>query len=103
MAEVVMTPGSALLKFPLPDVLFWYPLMLVYSTAHTAIARRRPLLAVRALLLALWFVPTFLHRRAPLDRANFKRWREVRNRYQREYLQRTGRWRGYHEWFPAAG
>lgn len=102
-AEVVMTPGSALLKFPFPDVLLWYPLMLAYYTAQAAIARRRPLLALRALLLALSYVPTFLRRRAPLDRANFERWREVRNRYQRDYLQRTGRWRRYHAWLPAAG
>ena len=76
-----MTPGSALLKFPFPDVLLWYPLMLAYYTLQLAVARRRPLLALRALLLALAFVPVFLRRRAPLDRVNFARWREVRNCY----------------------
>jgi len=103
LAEVVMTPGSALLKFPLPQVLWLYPLMLAYYTVLTATVRRRPFLAVKALLTALWLVPTFLRRRAPLPAAEFARWRAVRDRYQREYLQRTGRWRWYHDLFPAAG
>ena len=103
LAEVVMTPGSALLKFPLPHVLWLYPLMLAYYTLLTAVVRRRPFLAVKALFVALFYLPTFLRRRAPLSVAEFERWRAVRDRYQREYLQRTGRWRWYHDLFPAAG
>ena len=33
----------------------------------------------------------------------FDRWQNVRNEYQREYLQRTGRWRWYHKLMPATG
>ena len=102
-AEMVMTPGSALLKFPFPEVLFWWPMMLAYYTAQVAIARRRPLLALKSFFMALSHVPIFLRRRAPLDHENFARWRAVRQQYQREYLQRTHRWRWYHEWLPAAG
>lgn len=103
MAEVIMTPGAALLKFPLPDVLLWWPLMLAFYTAQVAVARRRPLLAVRALLLSLWYAPRFLRQRAPLPRREFRRWRRVRGAYQRAYLQRTGRWRWYHALLPATG
>lgn len=102
-AEVVMTPGSALLKFPFPDVLWLWPVMLTYYTLQTALVRRRPFLALRALAIALWFVPRFLRRRAPISRGDFQRWRRVRDEYQRAYLQRTGRWRRVHGLFPAAG
>lgn len=102
-AEIVMTPGTALLKFPLREMLKLYPLMLAYYTAQTAILRRRPWLAFTALLLALKLIPTFLRRRAPISAEAFERWRTVRNEYQREYLQRTGRWKWYHKLMPATG
>ncbi len=102
-AEIVMTPGTALLKFPLSSALVLWPAMLCFYTAQTALLRRRPWLALRALALSLRFVPTFLRRRAPLSREAFERWRNVRNEYQREYLQRTGRWRWYHKLMPATG
>jgi hypothetical protein len=78
-------------------------MMLAYYTLLTATVRRRPWLALRALALSISYVPTFLRRRAPLSPKEFARWRRVRDEYQREYLQRTGRWRWYHERFPAAG
>jgi GT2 family glycosyltransferase len=102
-AEVVMTPGSALLKYPFPAVLFWWPVMLAFYTAQVAVARRRPFLALKSLLVAFRYIPAFLRRRAPLSPENFERWRQVRQQYQREYLQRTGRWRWFHEWLPATG
>jgi GT2 family glycosyltransferase len=103
LAEVVMTPGSALLKCPLPKVLWLWPMMLAYYTLLTATVRRRPWLALRALCLSASYVPTFLRRRGALPAKEFERWQRVRNQYQREYLQRTGRWRWYHDLFPAAG
>ncbi len=102
-AEIVMTPGTALLKFPLGETLKLYPLMLAYYFAQTAILRRRPRLALKALGLALRLIPTFLRRRAPLSDEAFARWRNVRDEYQREYLQRTGRWKWYHKLLPATG
>ena len=102
-AEIVMTPGTALLKFPFATALLMWPAMLCFYTAQTAILRRRPVLALRALLLALRHVPVFLRRRAPLTPEAFARWRSVRAEYQREYLQRTGRWRWYHKLMPATG
>ncbi len=103
LAEVVMTPGSALLKFPFPAVVWWWPMMLAYYTLLTAVVRRRPWLAARAACLSICYVPRFLRGRSALSRREFARWRRVRNEYQRDYLQRTGRWRWYHELFPAAG
>jgi GT2 family glycosyltransferase len=103
LAEVVMTPGSALLRFPFPAVLWLWPAMLVYYTLLTAFVRRRPWLAVRAALVSLSYVPAFLRRRSAMPAKEFERWRRVRDQYQREYLQRTGRWRWYHDLLPAAG
>lgn len=102
-AEVVMTPGTALLKFPLPEVLWLWPIMQVYYALQVAIPRRRPGLALKALGLALLYLPKFLSKRSAMPREEFLRWRRVRNAYQRSYLQRTGRWRWYHALLPAAG
>ncbi|HYR57889.1 MAG TPA: glycosyltransferase [Chthoniobacteraceae bacterium] len=103
LAEVVMTPGSALLKFPFPAVLWLWPAMLAYYTLLTALVRKRPWLAIRALGIALSHVPIFLRRRSPIPQKEFERWRRVRDEYQRAYLQRTGRWRWHHQLFPAVG
>jgi GT2 family glycosyltransferase len=102
-AEIVMTPGTALLRFPFPAVALLWPMMLAFYIAQTAFLRRRPLLALKALALSLRHVPLFLRQRAPLSPEAFARWREVRDSYQREYLQRTGRWRWYHKLMPASG
>ena len=102
-AEIVMTPGSALLKFPTAAALLLWPAMLCFYFAQTAILRRRPRLALKALAIGLYFVPIFLRRRLPISPENFARWQQVRNEYQREYLQRTGRWRWYHKLMPATG
>ena len=84
-------------------VLGLWPAMLAYYTLLTAVVRRRPWLAVRALAIALFYVPRFLRQRSPISQKEFERWRRVRDEYQRAYLQRTGRWRWYHDIFPAAG
>ena len=102
-AEIVMTPGTALLKFPTPAAVLLWPAMLCFYTAQTAILRQRPGLALKALAHSLRLLPTFLRRRAPLSDEAFARWRSVRDEYQREYLQRTGRWKWYHKLLPAAG
>jgi GT2 family glycosyltransferase len=102
-AEIVMNPGTALLRFPLSAALVFWPTMLLFYTARTALIRGRPWLALKALALSLYFLPKFLRSRAPIRREEFARWRAVRDQYQREYLQRTGRWRWYHKLLPAAG
>ena len=102
-AEIVMNPGTALLRFPLAAALVFWPAMLCFYTARTALVRGRPGLALKALAFSLSLVPKFLRARAPLSAEEFARWRAVRDRYQREYLQRTGRWRWYHRLLPAAG
>jgi GT2 family glycosyltransferase len=102
-AEIVMTPGAALLKFPLAPALVLWPAMLVFYTAQTALLRRRPCVAAKALVLALRLAPVFLRRRAPISCEAFARWRSVRDAYQREYLQRVGKWRWYHRLMPATG
>jgi GT2 family glycosyltransferase len=101
--DVVMIAGAALLKFPFPETLFWYPTMLAFYTLQTALLRRRPLVALRAFCIALAMLPTFLRRRAAIPRPEYRRWRAVRAAQQRAYLQRLGRWRWWHEVLPAVG
>ncbi len=101
--DIVMIAGSALLKFPMPEVLFWYPAMLLYYIAQVAILRRRPGVALRGLAIALRLLPKFVQQRAPISRLHYRHWRAVRSRQQRDYLQRIGRWRWYHEVLPALG
>ena len=103
LADIIMTPGAALLKFPLPEVLFWWPMMLVFYTLQVAVARGRPLLALKGFALALWHVPRFLRARSPIPTAHYRRWRATRAKTQREYLQRVGRWQWYHRFMPAIG
>jgi GT2 family glycosyltransferase len=102
-ADIVMIAGAALLKFPFPEALFWWAVMLLFYTFQVAAPRRRPLLALKAMCLGLSFVPRFLRRRAPIGRGDYRRWRAVRASTQREYLKRNGRWRWYHEYIPALG
>ena len=101
--DVVMIAGAALLRFPFPEVLWWYPTMLVFYTLQVALLRGRPLLAVKALGIALCMLPTFLRQRAAISRNDYRRWRATRAAQQRDYLQRVGRWRWYHELLPAVG
>ena len=103
MCDIVMIPGAALLKFPAPHVLIWYPALLAYYTAQVAVLRRRPGVAVKGMLVALRLLPKFLRERNPIPVSQYQRWRAVRGEQQRTYLQRTGRWRWYHEVLPALG
>ena len=103
MCDIVMIPGAALLKFPAPHVLFWYPALLAYYTAQVAVLRRRPGVAVKGMLVALRLLPKFLRERNPIPVSQYQLWRAVRGEQQRTYLQRTGRWRWYHEVLPALG
>lgn len=101
--DVVMIAGAALLKFPLVEALLWYPVLLAYYTLQVAITRRRPLVALHALSIALRMLPIFLKRRAPIPRREYRRWRATRQAQQRAYLQRCGRWAWYHSVLPAVG
>jgi hypothetical protein len=77
--------------------------MMLFYSFQVAVLRRRPLLALKALCVSLSFVPRFLRNRAPISRADYRRWRATRASTQREYLLRRGRWRWYHQYFPALG
>lgn len=101
--DIVMIAGAALLKFPAPEAYFWYPTMLAYYALQVAVMRRRPLVALRAVGIALSMLPCFLRQRAPIPRREYQRWRATRVAQQRGYLQRLGRWRWYHEVLPAVG
>jgi len=102
-ADIVMIAGAALMKFPLPDALFWWVVMLSYYSFQVAILRGRPLVALKAVFIAFSFIPSFLRSRAPIPRPEYLRWRATRASTQRTYLQRTGQWRWYHEFLPAIG
>jgi GT2 family glycosyltransferase len=102
-ADIVMIAGAALMKFPFPEAQFWWLVMTLFYSFQVAVLRRRPCLALKALCVSLSFVPRFLRNRAPISRADYRRWRATRASTQREYLLRRGRWRWYHEYFPALG
>lgn len=103
LADVVMVPGAALLKFPFPAVALWYPLLLLFYSAQVALVRRRPLLALKALLVSLWMLRSFLRRRRPIPNSEYQRWLRTRAAYNQQYLARIGRWKWYHRLLPAAG
>jgi GT2 family glycosyltransferase len=102
-ADIVMIGGAALLKFPFPEVVFWYPMLTAFYIIQVALLRRRPLLAVTAGLKAISLLPAFIRRRLPIPRKEYRRWLATRASYNKEYLTRTGRWRWYHRLFPALG
>ena len=102
-ADIVMIGGAAALKFPFPEVLFWYPILTAFYIIQVALLRRRPLLAVTAGLKAISLLPAFIRRRSPIPRKEYKRWLAIRDSYNKEYLARVGRWRWYHRLFPAIG
>ena len=83
LADIIMTPGAMLLKAPLPDLLFWYPLLLLWTAYKVAVFKRRPIVAIRGLLEALVWVPTFLRERRAIPRGQFHRWTQTRKEYQR--------------------
>jgi GT2 family glycosyltransferase len=87
VAQIVMHPGAFLLRVPLPDVLAWYPLLLVADVLKV-LARRRPLVAARGALAALWWFPRFLSERRSISRPDFTRWMKTRREYQRGTLRR---------------
>ncbi len=87
VAQIVMHPGAFLLRVPLPDVLAWYPLLLGADILKV-LARRRPMVAVRGALAALWWFPRFLSERRPISRRDFARWMKTRREYQRGTLKR---------------
>ena len=102
-ADIVMIGGAALLKFPFPEVLFWYPILTVFYVLQVALLRRRPRLAAAAGLKAVLLFPAFLRQRSPIPRKEYKRWLSTRANYNEEYLKRTGRWRSYHRLLPSIG
>jgi glycosyltransferase involved in cell wall biosynthesis len=81
IADIVMTPGAILLKAPLPDVLFWYPAWLAWTTAKVCLFQRRPFVAIRGMTEALLWAFTFLKNRGPIERKEFRRWLKVRRQY----------------------
>jgi glycosyltransferase involved in cell wall biosynthesis len=83
LADIVMTPGAMLLRAPAPDVFLWYPLLLLWSAAKVVLHKRRPLVAVHGLVDAVRWTPTFLKRRRPIPRDQFRRWVKTRLEYQR--------------------
>jgi GT2 family glycosyltransferase len=103
LCDVVMVAGTALLKFPFPGVLFWYPMLQLFYFLQVLILRRRPIVALKGLAIALWMIPSFLRNRNPISHEAYARWREVRQKVNTDYLRRTGRWKWYHSWLPAAG
>jgi glycosyltransferase involved in cell wall biosynthesis len=84
IADIVMTPGAILLKAPVPDVLFWYPAWLAWTTAKVIFFQRRPLIAIQGVAKAFLWAGAFLRYRRPIAKKDFKRWLKVR----REYLSR---------------
>jgi len=83
LAEIVMTSGAMLLKAPIPDVLIWYPLYLLWSATKVIYLHRRPLVAMRGLIDAVLWIPAFLRERRAIPRSQFRRWVKVRQEYQR--------------------
>ena len=103
VADVVMVGGAAVLKFPFPEVVFWYPVLTSFYILQVALIRGRPLLAATAAVKAISLLPAFIQRRSPIPRKEYKRWLATRATYNKAYLQRTGRWRWYHRLFAAIG
>jgi GT2 family glycosyltransferase len=91
LAEIVMTPGAMVLRAPAPDVFFWYPMLLLRSTAKVAFLKHRPFVALQGLLHAVLWLPIFLRERRAIPRAQFHRWLETRRRCQRETHERFNR------------
>jgi GT2 family glycosyltransferase len=88
LADIVMTPGAMLLKAPFPDLLCWYPLLLLWSVAKVVLFQRRPIVAIRGLIDAVLWIPTFLRERRAIPRCQFRRWSKVRREYQRGTRER---------------
>jgi glycosyltransferase involved in cell wall biosynthesis len=88
LAEIVMTPGAMLLRAPLPELFFWYPALLLWFSVKIAFFRRRPIVAIRGVINAVVWAPTFLRERRPISRSQFIRWVKTRNEYQRGVRKR---------------
>jgi glycosyltransferase involved in cell wall biosynthesis len=84
LADIVMTPGAMLLRAPIPDVFFWYPLLLAWSFTKVALLRRRPLVGLQGLANAVLWLPNFLKERRAIPTHEFRRWVRTRNASQRE-------------------
>jgi len=80
LADIVMTPGAMLLRAPMPDVLFWYPIQLLRSITKIFL-KRRPLVAMRGLFGAVCWFPIFLMERRSISRGEFSRWLRTRKEY----------------------
>jgi len=78
LADIVMTPGALLLRAPIPDVFFWYPISLLWAVAKVAFRHRRPLVALHGMIQAVLWMPTMLKRRRPIPRLHFQRWMNTR-------------------------
>jgi GT2 family glycosyltransferase len=103
LCDVVMSPGLALLRFPVPDVFLWYPILWVAYFFQVAVLRRRPWIALKGMVIGLQFIPKFLRARKPISRAHLQRWFATRAEFNYAYLHRVGRWRWYHRFLPAMG
>jgi len=99
-ADVVMKPGAFLLKFPLPDVIFWYLALLLFYTFQAAVIRCRPIAALTAFFQAIALFPVFLRNRKPIPREEALRWLDVRSQYQEEYYKRIGKWNWLRKHIP---
>ena len=94
MADIIMTSGAMLLRAPVPDVLLWYPLVLLRCLARVMVERRRPLVGLRGLISAIVWIPTFLRHRHPIAPRQFRRWVRTRREYQKgtwERIRKSGR------------
>src|SRR5262249_23154455 len=83
LADMVMTPGAMLLKPTMPDVVRWYPFLLLWSAAKVVCLHRRPLVAMQGLVHAALWMPAFLRERRAIPRSQFRRWVKVRQERRR--------------------
>ena len=91
LADVVMTPGAMVLRVPVPDVFFWYPVFLFWSATKVAFLRRRPFVALHGLIDAVLWLPVFLKERRAISRPDFRRWLKTRRECQRETRKRINK------------
>jgi GT2 family glycosyltransferase len=97
IADIIMTPGAMLLRAPGPDVLVWYPLLLLRCVARVMLERRRPIVGLHGLISALAWMPTFLKHRHPIAPSQFRRWVKTRRECQKDTWERI-RQRGKAPW-----
>jgi glycosyltransferase involved in cell wall biosynthesis len=101
MADIAMKPGAFLLMFPFPDVLYWYPILLVFYTIQGALIRRRPLTSIFAFFKSISLFGMFWKHRRPIPHEEALRWLDVRSKYQEAYYKRTEQWTWFRKYLPA--